>query len=422
MRVGLAFAALTLVAAACAEPVAEPQPASTVPAATTTTGPVTSGSNAAASTSTTIEPAGEPRPRLGETLDGFDEPVDLAVRPGDDGLYVVERAGRVVVRHDDGRLTTVLDVSDQTVAEGEQGLLGLAFSSDGDEAYVNYTDRDGDTVIAAYPVASDGAFTESQRRTVLTIDQPYRNHNGGDLAIGPDGFLYIGMGDGGSADDPDRVALELSELLGKILRIDPAGDQPYAVPADNPFLDRDDARPEIWALGLRNPWRFSFDPATGDLWIADVGQGDREEVDLLRADRDGEDAGRGVSLGWSAFEGDERFNDDQPDAGHLGPVLVYGHDDGRCSVSGGSVYRGDAIAGLDGWYLFGDWCSGEVWAVDPTVLSTDDPLDLDDVDADDDRDGLVLVGSLPGVVNVAVGPDGELWALSLEGGVHPIVG
>lgn len=397
------------------------------PEATTPTSPAATASTATPSTradstsadsgtvttepdTTTVAPVADPAPTIGGAVIEFDQPVDMAVRSGDDALFIVERAGRVVAWRDD-ETTTVLDIADRTVAEGERGLLGLAFSPDGDRAWVNYTDMDGDTVIAEYPVASDGDFDDARARTVLTIDQPHPNHNGGDLAVGPDGLLYIGMGDGGSADDPDRVALDPSELLGKILRIDPTpnGTAAYSIPGDNPFVGVDDARAEVWAIGVRNPWRFDFDAATGDLWIADVGQGDVEEIDALPA-VDGRDAGRGVSLGWSAYEGDRRFNEDQSADGHLAPLYVYTHDDGRCSVSGGTVYRGSSVRGLDGWYVFGDWCTGEVWALE--ALRSPGRIDAG---------RKIDVGNVPQVVNVVAGHDGELWALSLDGGVHPIV-
>lgn len=409
----VAVTAAVTVAAGCASSDAgtvSSTPSSSA-AATTRPRPASLPPSTETATTSTTQVVVRPTPEIGPAVVELDQPVDLAVRAGDDSLYLVERVGRVIAWRD-GVSRTVLDIGDATVPEGEQGLLGLAFSPDGERAWINYTDTDGDTVIAEYPVSSDGVFDASRRSIVLTIDQPYPNHNGGDLAVGPDGYLYVGMGDGGSANDPDRRALDVGELLGKVLRIDatPTNDQPYAVPDDNPFASDDSARPEVWLRGVRNPWRFTFDSLTGDLWIADVGQGEVEEVDALPADDDGLNAGRGVSLGWSAFEGDRRFNDDQPEDGHVAPLYVYTHDDGRCSISGGSVYRGSAIAGLDGWYLFGDWCSGEVWALEI------------------ERDGsftageLIDVGSVPGVVNIVAGPDGELWALSTEGGVFPIVG
>ena len=197
---------------------------------------------------------------------------------------------------------------------------------------------------------------------MLTIDQPYGNHNGGNVTIGPDGMLYIGMGDGGSGGDPERRALNVTSMLGKILRIDPtpSAGAPYTVPPDNPFVGVDGARPEIWSVGVRNPWRMSFDPATGDLWFGDVGQGAIEEIDVAWA-ADG--AGRGINFGWSAFEGSSRFNEDQPPDGATPPIYEYEHGEAGCSVSGGAVYRGAAIPALVGWFVYGDYCSGNLYAL-----------------------------------------------------------
>ena len=224
------------------------------------------------------------------------------------------------------------------------------------------------------------------------------------MTFGPDGLLYIGFGDGGSADDPQRSALDLSSPLGKILRIDPlaADDAAFTVPTDNPFVGVDGADERIWTVGLRNPWRFSFDTATGDLWIGDVGQNNIEEIDFAPASA-GLDAGRGVSFGWSAFEGDDRFNDDQSDVGHTAPRLTYSHDDGDCSVSGGAVYRGDAVPDLFGWYVYGDFCSGRIWAHDPTSPA-DAPV-------------VIELGRQSNLAAVAVGGAGDLFAVSTNGTV-----
>ena len=227
------------------------------------------------------------------------------MRPGDDRVFVTERRRNRSSPFDaDGTNPfTVLDISSLVTSNGEQGLLGLAFHPTEQLAYVDYTGTDGgNTHIDEFAVLDNGTLDPSTRRAVLEIDQPYANHNGGQLMFGPDGYLYIGMGDGGSAGDPERRALDTGQLLGKILRIDPRafGGQPYTVPADNPFVGVAGARPEIWSFGLRNPWRFSFDPQTNDLWIADVGQDQWEEVDVAWADEGG---GRGTNFGWSAFEG-----------------------------------------------------------------------------------------------------------------------
>lgn len=330
--------------------------------------------------------------------------VDLAWRQGDPALYVVDQAG-TVTRVGDGDQEVVLDISGLTEPEGERGLLGLTFDPTGALAYVNYTDRAGDTVVAEHAVDEDGRF-DPEGRVVLEIDQPYANHNGGDLAFGPDGMLYIGMGDGGDADDPERRATDLTTLLGKLLRIDPrpSGAQPYTVPDDNPYVGRDDAAPEIWASGLRNPWRFSFDRETGDLWIADVGQNEVEEINVAPA-TNGRDAGRGLGFGWSAFEGDRRHNEDVPADGHTPPLFTYTHDEG-CSISGGIRVRGDRVPELTGTYVYGDYCSGTVWALE--VHGEGDAITAGRAH---------VVGEVEAVTAVVDGPGLEVYVLSGTGSV-----
>lgn len=343
----------------------------------------------------------------------FSAPVDVVVRPGDDRLFVVELTGAIVATEltepDEDTNTSpvvVLDIADITLVEGERGLLGAAFHPSEDLLYVHYSNIDGDSVIAEYEVdPKTGIADVDSRREVLTVDQPYPNHNGGQVAFGPDGYLYLGFGDGGSANDPDRAALDLSTRLGKILRIDPlATDEAlYTVPADNPFSATKGADPTIWSYGLRNPWKFSFDAETGGLWIADVGQNQWEEVNFAPADDDGADAGRGVSFGWSAFEGETRFNEDQPASEHVDPVLAYERLDGKCSISGGAVYRGELVPALTGWYVYGDYCTGQIFAFDTSV-------DGDDID-------VIEVAQLDALVAISTGPDGELYALSVAGPV-----
>ncbi len=325
-------------------------------------------------------------------------PVDLAWRAGDSALYVVLQGGTIVPVRDGAAGSPVLDVSGIIVSGGEQGLLGLTFHPTKPLAYVNYTNGDGDTVIAEYAVSSDGTFDPASARDLLTIDQPYANHNGGNLEFGPDGYLYIGMGDGGSGGDPERRALNVSELLGKMLRIDPTpdGDQPYTIPADNPFVGVDGARPEIWSVGVRNPWRFTFDSATGDLWIGDVGQGEWEEIDLARRVDGG---GRGLNFGWSAFEGTHRFNDDQAADAVTMPIFEYEHGEAGCSVSGGDVYHGSEVPSLAGWYVFSDYCSGIVTALQQT---------------DGALTGRLELGTVSGVSAICSGPDGQLYVLSMN--------
>jgi glucose/arabinose dehydrogenase len=333
-----------------------------------------------------------------------DEPIVLAWRPGDPVGYLAQRDGIVRRLTADGLGAEVLDLSGRTVAGGERGLLGMAFAPDGTHVYVHYTDLDGTTTLDELAVRADGTIDAGSRRTLLTQRQPYPNHNGGELTFGPDGLLYLGLGDGGSGGDPERRGLDLSTWLGKILRIDPtpSADQPYTVPADNPFVGKKGARPEIWAYGLRNPWRFSFDRTTGDLWISDVGQGAIEEVDVARSPA----AGRGYSFGWSAYEGTHRFNADQQAPDAVMPFHEYPHGDLGCSITGGFVYRGQAVPALQGHYVFGDYCSAGLRAIDVTGGPVADAERLTDA---------------PGQISAfGESPDGELYVLSLEGGVYRV--
>ena len=296
---------------------------------------------------------------------GFNEPL-FVTHAGDERLFVVERGGTIRIVQDGTVLDPpFLDISDRVGTDGlEQGLLGLAFPVDYTETglfYVNYTDLDGDTVVARFQASDSGAVaTPESEQVILTQDQPFQNHNGGMLAFGPDNYLYIGFGDGGGQGDPDGNGQRLDTWLGKILRIevDPnfTNGEPYVVPEDNPFVDDPDALPEIWAYGLRNPWRFSFDRETGDLWIADVGGGAYEEINVLAVDEGG------ANLGWSETEGPDcsAGADCDPSQFTL-PVFSYTHDEGGCSVTGGYVYRGEEFAGLTGVYLFSDYCSGLIW-------------------------------------------------------------
>lgn len=347
----------------------------------------------------------------------YDRPVDATTDDGDRRLFIVEQGGTIVAADDESD-SVVFDISAVDAAtftdEGsEQGLLGLAFHPENDLAYVDFTNGDGDTVVAEFafdPLSYQ--FDPASYREVLTVDQPFGNHNGGDVEFGPDGLLYIGFGDGGAADDPNRSALDLSTRLGKILRIDPAAtdDAPFSVPADNPFVDTAGADPSIWTRGLRNPWRFSFDAITGDLWIADVGQGQFEEVDLAPA-TDGRDAGKGLSFGWSAFEANAPFNDDQEPAGHLPPVAAYPHEDGNCSVSGGVVARDSSYSDLNGWYVYGDYCSGRLWALDTTSVSVGP-------DGPTGSPRIVEIGSVPALASVTTGPFGDIYAVSNGGQLY----
>lgn len=334
------------------------------PTTAETTSSVATPATTADTTTTTVLSAPSTRvTHRTRTIGSLDGAVDVVERsPADGFVYVVSRLGTVERwRHDGTRLETVLDVSSLTTGEGERGLLGLAFrrgNSGAWAAYVNMTDLDGNTRIMRHSVSADGEIGE-RGSLILQIEQPYANHNGGDLRFGPDGMLYIATGDGGSAGDPERRAQDLTSLLGKVLRIDPYTGG-YRVPADNPFIGTAGARPEIWSIGLRNPWRFTIDER-GEMWLADVGQNEMEEVSVARPSG-GAVGGRGADFGWSAWEGTRRYNDDLPAGTPIDPVLEYAHDNGRCSVSGGAVATQATNPGRSGWFFYGDYCSGEVWS------------------------------------------------------------
>lgn len=346
-----------------------------------------------------------------------DQPVGMAAHPTNGNLFVIEQGGavrEVVVDRSEGSITyrltpePVLDLGDDTRARGEQGLLGIAFSPDGTRLYLDFTDPEGTTFVVEYTMDGD-RFDPASERVVLQVAQPFSNHNGGQLAFGPDGFLYIAMGDGGSAGDPQDRAQDPDELLGKILRIDPltaSNGQPYGIPAGNPFV-AGGGTPEIWILGVRNPWRFSFDRDTGDLWVADVGQNTIEEITWLPASADG--AGRGANLGWNVKEGSKPFEGDGPPPANLiDPVFEYANGGDNCAVTGGYVYRGDAIPALQGAYIFGDYCAGHIRA----LVARDGQL-MEEAD-----------------LGVSVAPnslssfgedlDGEVYVLSTEGTVYKI--
>ncbi|MEY4372130.1 MAG: hypothetical protein RL219_899 [Actinomycetota bacterium] len=334
-------------------------------------------------------------------------PTAFAVRAADPTLFVTSQSGTVHALRGGQPTVTVLDLGARMSVGGEEGLLGIAFSPDGSEAYLHYTDTNGDIQIDAFSVGEDGVFDPDSRRPILNVPHPENsNHNGGQLVVDAEGMLYIGVGDGGGGGDPQRNALDRSTLLGKILRIDPAadGNAPYRIPEDNPFYAMSSARNEIWAYGFRNPWRFSFDRLTGDFWVGDVGQRTIEEIDFVSA-ADG--AGSGANFGWSAYEGSRRFNDDQPNDNTVKPVHEYRHGDGSASVIGGFVYRGSAIPALYGAYVFGDQVRSVLWA-----LRLDGSGDAD----------VAQVGAVETVSSFGEDNDGELYALSYSRGtVYRIV-
>jgi len=316
---------------------------------------------AAAVTSTLVSVASAQDARLTRVASGFERPVVIThAGDGSGRLFIAEQGGRVrVLPRGGGDARTFLDMSALTRAGGERGLLGLAFDpkfKQNGRLYVYYTDTRGDSVIARYTASGDQADANSAT-VLLRFEQPYGNHNGGQLAFGPDGMLYLGSGDGGSGGDPQNNGQRLDTLLGKILRIDVRGDK-YTVPKDNPFVNRSGARPEIWAYGLRNPWRFSFDRRTGDVFIADVGQNKYEEVNFQPRGSKG-----GENYGWRVKEADACF--DPPTGcsakGLTDPILQYGRNEG-VSITGGYVYRGKAVPALVGKYLYADFGTGTVWA------------------------------------------------------------
>jgi glucose/arabinose dehydrogenase len=300
------------------------------------------------------------RVALQPVVRGLDSPVDLAFRPDGAGpgtMYVVEQSGALRIVRDGRVVGTALDLSNNLTHGNEQGFLGATFSPDGGRLYVDYTDANGDTNVDEYEMRGDDADPATRRR-VLFLEQPFPNHNGGEVTFGPDGMLYIGLGDGGGAGDTQGSGQNLSVLLGKILRINPApvAGATYTVPKNNPFVGRPGAAREVWMWGLRNPWRFSFDRATSDVWIGDVGQNAYEEIDFARA---GE---QGVNWGWNPREGFHAYAGSRP-AGARDPIVETSHDDGNCAIVGGYVYRGRAIPALDGVYVFSDNCRPNIDAV-----------------------------------------------------------
>jgi glucose/arabinose dehydrogenase len=292
-----------------------------------------------------------------EIVRGLESPVHLTSPPGDARLFIVEQPGRIRIV-ENGRLlaTPFLDITDRVRWGGERGLLSVAFHpqySKNGLLFVNYTNRAGNTHIERYHVSPDRNRADpGSARLLLEIDQPYSNHNGGLVAFGPDGMLWIGMGDGGSANDPHGNGQNTATLLGKMLRIDVDRAPAYAVPHGNPFADGRGGRPEIWATGLRNPWRFAFDRVTGLLYIADVGQNRWEEIDIVPAST------AGLNFGWNQREGAHPFRRGA-DGALVEPLHEYGHDSG-CSVTGGYVYRGRELPELQGHYFFADYCQGWV--------------------------------------------------------------
>jgi glucose/arabinose dehydrogenase len=341
---------------------------------------------------------------------GFSNPVGIA-HANDARLFVVEKAGviRIVLPDGSVNLDPFLSISDRVRSSGgEQGLLGLAFHPDyqsNGRFFVNYTDASSATVVSEFQVSANPDIADPDSEAIVfTHPQPWDNHNGGDLRFGPDGYLYIAMGDGGSGGDPDNYAQNSQSLLGKILRFDMDTSGQYSIPPDNPFVNNPEFRDEIWALGLRNPWRISFDGETGDFWISDVGQSAREEINFQPASSAG-----GENYGWRCYEGNLPYNTQgcEPPEMYVFPVFDYGRNP-HCSVTGGFVYRGSQFPDLFGRYFFGDYCSGNIWSLSPDGSGGFSETDY----------GM----HVSFITSFGANAEGELFVVAmLEGNLHQIV-
>ena len=330
-----------------------------------------------------------------------------AARDGTGRLFVAAQDGRIWVVEADGTVprNPAIDLGPRIVSGGEQGLLGIALHPDfptDPRVFVDYTDTNGDTVVASLRLdpGDPDRFDPESHQQLLFVDQPYPNHNGGALAFGADGDLYVSLGDGGGGGDPQGNGQRVDTMLGKVLRIDIDGGETYLVPSDNPFADGGGLG-EIWLYGLRNPWRMSFDRETGDLWIGDVGQGSWEEIDVARAGLGG------INFGWNVMEGSHCYNADTCDREHLTlPATDYGRDQG-CTVIGGYVYRGERFPFLDGTYVFADYCSGNLFTIDAS--------------AEDYATPTVVGKGSNGIAAFGEDDDGELYVLQLNGTISRVI-
>ena len=334
----------------------------------------------------------------------FNSPVEIK-NAGDERLFVVEKSGKIKILNQNGSVnsTPFLDIEDRVSTNAnERGLLGLAFHPNYPENpffFVNYTNNSGATTISKFSVSANQDIANDSETILLEINQPYANHNGGCINFGPDGNLYIGMGDGGSGGDPQNYSQNTESLLGKMLRIN-VNSGAYSIPENNPYGD------EIWSVGLRNPWKFSFDSLNGDLWIADVGQNEFEEINMVQNNP------ANINYGWRCYEGNEPYNlSGCPEEGLTFPVSTYSHyssGDFKCSITGGYVYRGNQISGLNGVYFFADYCSGEIG-----LLSKNE---------NDEWDMSLAFPNINGSW-VSFGEDinGELYIASINGGVYKII-
>lgn len=388
-----------------------PSPAPAESASPSPTPPSRSRGTVQASPTPVQAPPGDlARAQVGLTrLATFDRPLAMALRSGDENVYIAQKGGRIRAFRNDQVGATVLDISAQVSHGGEQGLLGLAFSPDGSSLYVNFTNTVGDTIVREYAF-TNGSANVGSARDVLVVDQPYGNHNGGNLVFGPDDYLYVGLGDGGSGGDPQNRAQNLNNILGKMLRIDPrpgvggaCGDLvegDYRVPPDNPFVGKDGCD-AIWAFGYRNPWRYTFDRLTGDMLVGDVGQGSWEEIDHQAASSVG-----GENYGWRNMEGAHPFGGNSPPPNDVLPIYEYENGGENRAVTGGYVYRGSRIPLLRGAYVFADYAAGRLRA-----------FELREGAANDHR---FLGPQASQIASFGEDASGELYVLSLDGGLFRI--
>jgi glucose/arabinose dehydrogenase len=361
-------------------------------------------------------PGSDIAPLATELVASVELPVALDQNPVTGTLVVGGKLGKVfMIDPDTGDTTTALDISERVSTGFEQGLLGVAVDPEGEYLYVSYTATDNSSVLLEYVLVGDAVDADSERE-VLTLDQPDISHNGGHIFVGDDGLLWMAFGDGEAPNAIRKGTSELARtpanLYGTIIRIDPrptADGRPYGIPADNPFAGGGEGRPEVWAWGLRNPWRFGIDWPTGDLWVADVGQDDWEELNLVPAA-----TGRGADFGWALWEGTSPGRDALPDGnavqgpdGTVIPLHVLSHADGYCSVTGGPVYRGERIPSLQGWLLFADMCDSRLQAVRAAGQGS---VDLRDLGVD-----------VPSTVAIVTDRQGELWLVSPMDGIFRVV-